>query len=159
MIAIQLTDEEVQEVLKERFRHPCPKVQKRMEVLHLRNLGKSYSEIIAIVGCSHVSVARWLGIYRNSGLEGLKVINYNRRPGALEIHRGTLESYFKKHPPTSIREATARIKKLTGVERSERVVREFLRSLGMSYRKTGRVPGRANREAQEEYKKKAWSHA
>ncbi|SCA63916.1 hypothetical protein SCG7086_DG_00040, partial [Chlamydiales bacterium SCGC AG-110-P3] len=58
-MAIKLSDEEVQEVLRERFAHPCPKVQKRMEVLHLRNLGKSYSEIIAIVGCSHVSVARW----------------------------------------------------------------------------------------------------
>ncbi|SCA63317.1 hypothetical protein SCG7086_AO_00140 [Chlamydiales bacterium SCGC AG-110-P3] len=66
-----------------------------MEVLHLRNLGKSYSEIIAIVGCSHVSVARWLRIYHDNGLEGLKVINYNRRPGALKIHRGTLEDYLK----------------------------------------------------------------
>ncbi|SCA63137.1 hypothetical protein SCG7086_AJ_00260 [Chlamydiales bacterium SCGC AG-110-P3] len=28
MMAIELGDEEVQEVLRERFAHPCPKVQK-----------------------------------------------------------------------------------------------------------------------------------
>jgi len=157
MIAIELNKKEAETVLRERFAHPYPKVQRRMEVIHLRSLGKSYAEIEEIVGCSHASVARWLRIYRSSGLEGLKVIDYHRRPGALEAHRGTLESYFKNNPPASIREAIARIKELTGVERSERTIREFLRSLGMSYRKTGRVPGRANREAQEEYKKKAWS--
>ena len=157
MIAIKLSREETATVLRERFAHPCPKVQRRMEVIHLRSLEKSYAEIVEIVGCSHSSVARWLRIYRSSGLEGLKVIDYHRRPGAQEAHRETLESVFKDNPPASIREAVARIKELTGVERSERTVREFLRLLGMSYRKTGRVPGRANREAQEEYKKKAWS--
>lgn len=155
MIVIQLTEEEKKKVLRERFAHPSPKVQKRMEALHLRSLGKSYSDITTIIGCSRTSVYRWLTIYLEEGIEGLKSIEYNRAEGALEPHRQSLEEYFKNNPPASIREASVRIKERTGVERSERVVREFLRSLGMSYRKTGRVPGKADRQAQEEFKKKS----
>lgn len=157
MQAIRLTQEECEEVLRERFAHPSPKVQKRMEVLYLRHLGKPYSEIKTIVGCSHRSIARWLKIYIEDGLQGLKIIDYRQPPGALEPHRESLEEHFRKNPPASIREAIVRIQDLTGIQRSERVVREFLRSLGMSYRKTGRVPGKADRQAQEEFKKKAWS--
>lgn len=157
MKPVKLTEDEAQEVLRERFAHPCPKVQRRMEVLHLRHLGKSYSEIIEIVACSHSSVARCLRMYHSGGLQALKVIDYNRPPSVLESHRRALESYFKENPPSSVREAISRIRELTGVERSERVVRKFLRSCGMSYRKTGRVPGKADRKAQEEFKKKAWS--
>lgn len=75
MIAIELNKKEAETVLRERFAHPYPKVQRRMEVIHLLSLGKSYAEIEEIVGCSHASVARWLRIYRSSGLEGLKVDN------------------------------------------------------------------------------------
>jgi transposase len=159
MLRIKLTEDEKEEVLRQRFAHPSPKVQKRMEALHLRTLGKSYSDIMEIIGCSRASVYRWLTIFSETGIEGLKTIEYTRAEGALTPHRESLEEYFKNNPPSSIREAIVRIKDITGVERSERVVREFLRSIGMSYRKTGRVPGKANRQAQEEFKKKAWSHS
>ena len=152
-----LSPEEREEVLRERFAHPNKIIQQRMEALHLRYLGKTYPEIAKIVGCCEASVSKWLGIYRQEGLIGLKTLKYGRPQCELSKHREQLEKYFKEHPIPSIREAQVKIEELTGLRRSERVVREFLRSMGMSYRKSGRVPGKANREAQEQFKKKHWS--
>jgi|SRR5690606_10196008 len=156
-LEIRLSEEEKQKVLKARFNHPSPKVQMRLEALYLRSLGKSYWEIKEIIGCSHASLARWFKIYVESGLDGFMTIEFYRPSGVLEEHRGTLEDYFRMNPPSSVREAVVRIHEMTGVQRSETVIRKFLRSIGMSYRKTGRVPGKANRKAQDEFKKKAWS--
>lgn len=154
-----LSSEEREEVLRERFAHPNKIIQQRMEVLHLRSLGKTYPEISEIVGCCEASIAKWLAIYRREGLIGLKTLKYGRPQCELAKHRDELEKHFKEHPIPSIREAQVKIEELTGLKRSERVVREFLRSMGMSYRKSGRVPGKADREAQEQFKKKRWSLA
>jgi len=155
-MTFQLTSEEREEVLQERFSHPNKIIQQRMEAIHLRHLGKTYSEISQIVGCCEASVSKWLRIYRCEGLSGLKTLKYGREQSELAKHREVLEKYFKEHPIPSIREAQVKIEELTGLKRSERVVREFLRSMGMSYRKSGRVPGKADRKAQEEFKKKSW---
>jgi transposase len=74
----------------------------------------------------------------------------------LTPHEQTIEEYFRSNPPATIREAATKIEELTGIKRSERAIRNFLKSIGMSYRKTGRVPGKANREEQAEFKKKTW---
>ena len=47
-------------------------------------------------------------------------------------------------------DACAAIKELTGVERKETQVRKFLHRIGMRPRKVGGVPGKADREKQEE---------
>lgn len=156
-MVLELSPEERKEVLHERFSHPSKIIQQRMETIHLRSLGKTYFEISQIVGCCEASVSKWLRIYRCEGLAGLKVLKYGREQSKLSGHREMLEQYFKDNPIPSIREAQVKIEELTGLKRSERVVREFLRSMGMSYRKSGRVPGKVNREAQEEFKKKYWS--
>ena len=157
MAALQLSPAEQGKVLRERFAHPNKIIQQRMETLHLRSLGKTYSEISQIIGCCEASVSKWLRIYRCEGLTGIKTLKYGREQSKLAKHREKLEKYFKEHPIPSIREAQVKIEELTGLKRSERVIREFLRSMGMSYRKSGRVPGKADREAQEEFKKKCWS--
>ena len=157
MATITLNDQEKTKVLRDRFLHPSPQVQKRMEALYLCHLGKSYQEAAEILDSSVASIGRWLKRYREKGLDGLRTLDYGRPQNELTKHQSTLEGYFRVHPPSSIREACVEIKRLTGIDRSECPVREFLRSIGMSFRKTGRVPGKADREAQETFKKKSWS--
>jgi transposase len=60
-------------------------------------------------------------------------------------------------PPASGKEAAARCKKLTGVERSPERMRVFMGKIGMKFRKTGAIPAKADLDKQEEFKKKCWS--
>lgn len=157
MAVITIERAELDRIDRERYTHPLPMVQKRLHVIYLRAMGKKYREIAEIVGCSEASVGNWIRIFRHDGFDELKKVDMARPQSKLALHQQTIEDYFRKHPPASIREAIVKIKELTGIERSERVVRDFLKSIGMEYRKSGRVPGKANREEQEAFKKKCWN--
>ncbi len=66
-------------------------------------------------------------------------------------YRGSIEAYFKEHPPASVKEAMAEIEELTGIRRSENRVREFLISVGMKRRKIGMIPAKADPEKQDSF--------
>ena len=66
-------------------------------------------------------------VYRTSGVAGLREFHWDKRPGALEAHRESLEETFRKQPPHTVAEACARIKELTGLERKPTQVRAFLK--------------------------------
>lgn len=153
---LTIDQEVLDQINRQRYEHPLPMVQKRLHAIYLRAQGKKYNEIAQIVGSSQASVGNWIRLFKNSGLTGLKQVDLARPQSKLALHRQTLEEYFRANPPATIREAAAKIDELTGIKRSERVVRDFLKSMGMGYRKTGRVPGKANREEQAEFKKKVW---
>lgn len=159
MAAIKVEQQILEQIDRERYTHPLPMVQKRLHAIYLRINGKKYREIAEIVGCSEASVGNWIRIFRQHGLKEIKKVDMARPQSKLSLHKQTIEEYFRKNPPASIREAIVKIKELTGLERSERVVRDYLKSIGMGYRKSGRVPGKANLEAQAEFKKKFWSLA
>jgi transposase len=69
----------------------------------------------------------------------------------------TIESYFRDHPPASVKEARDMIQALTGIPRSLTQVRQFLTALGMRPRKVGMLPAKGDAQKQEAFKKKSWS--
>jgi len=54
-------------------------------------------------------------------------LNSYRPESELNQHITSLEAYVREHPPATIKEAQSKIKDLTGIERSETQVREFLK--------------------------------
>ena len=157
MLQIDFSSEDIDALFKERYLHPHPWVQERMEALYLKSQKVAHGEIQRLLKISTRTIVRWIRMYQQGGIEALKQLHWKGARSALTEHRPTLEEYFKKHPPMSVKEACAKIKELTGVERNKTVVRKFLRSLNMAFRKTGNVPGKADPEKQEEFKKKSWS--
>ena len=111
----------------ERYRHPVPLVQRRMEALWLKSHGLPHAQIAILVGISENTLRDYMYRYQESGIEGLKEINYYHPTSELDVHITSLEGYFQTHPPASIKEAQAVIKEITGIERSETQVREFLK--------------------------------
>lgn len=156
-ISIKFTDEEIIEIKRQRFLHPDPKIQKRLEALFLKSQGLSHEQICNMLEIHITTFSRWLRLFREGGLENVMRINYGNRISKMEEHRQTLLQYFEKNPPTTIAEAVAKIKELTGIQRSTTQVRKFLKSMGFKLRKTGGIPGKANTAEQEEFKKKRWS--
>jgi transposase len=86
-------------------------------------------------------------------LKRTKELYFYKPQSELCEHTKTIEAYFREHPPASVKEAMAKIKELTGIQRSENRVREFLKSIGMSPRKVGMIPAKADPDEQESFLK------
>lgn len=159
MLKVDFSQKDIDILFKERYAYPHPWVQKRMEVLYLKSQGVPHGEIRKLVRISTRTLVSWIRMYQEGGIDALKKLGWKGAKSGLIDHRETLEEYFKQHPPISLQEACDKIKELTGVERGKVAVRDFLRSMGMSFRKTGCVPGKADPQKQEEFKKKRWNQS
>jgi transposase len=135
----------------EMFHHQDLIVQKRMLCLWLKYNGLQHEKIATILKCCRNTVGNYLSLYEKFGLAGLKELNYHKPTSKLDSHSATEEASFREHPPRSVREAAARIKKLTGIKRSLGRVRQFLHRLGLKPRKTGQIPSKADPIKQRKY--------
>ena len=119
---------EIQDVLNhERYHHPVPLVQRRMEVLWLKSLGLPHDLIAKAAGISENTMREYFALYAEGGVEKLKEVHYFCPQSKLAAHVTSLEAYFRANPPASIKEAQSEIEELTGIKRSETQVREFLK--------------------------------
>jgi transposase len=127
MTRLTFSEEDRQALLKERFEHPHPRVQQRMEVLWLISQGLVYPEAARLAGVGEATVDRYVAIYRQGGLDGLRNFKWGTGASELVNHRDSLEESFKKNPPHTVAEACQRIKDETGIERGLTQVRAFLK--------------------------------
>ena len=144
MIKLAFTAEQIESLEAERYTHPHPQVQRKMEALYLKSLRLEHQLICTICRIEEPTLVRYLRAYEKEGLAGLKRLGYAGQPSQLGSHQDSLEGHFREHPPATSAEAQNVIEKLTGVHRSPTQVRAFLHRLGMKHRKTGFVPGRSN---------------
>jgi transposase len=159
MATIQFTDEEVEQLAYERFYHPHPRVQRKMESVFLKAKGLRLREICDLVGVCPNTFRSWLRDFQFGGVEGLKRWESGGSTSELDQHTDAICQYFTEHPPHMIAEARQAIEELTGVRRSITQVRELLKRLGFLRLKTGSLPAKADPEAQARFKKKSWSPA
>jgi len=140
MIKITFTDQEKEEIKYQRYHHPHPRVQQKMEVLHLKALGLKLYLICLIACVSPNTVRNYLKQFIKGGLEEIKKVNFNKPKSELDEHRESIEEYFEKHPPSTAAEAAEKIQQLTGIRRKLTQVRKFLRESGLRLRKVGSIP-------------------
>lgn len=158
MIRIAFTEDEIEQLRKERFEHPHPRVQRKMETLLLKSEGLPHNWITRIVGISENTLRQYLREYKEGGIDRLKEIRSYNPQSKLVEHQESLETYFEEHPPATVNEAAAKIEEITGIRRGPTQVRNFLNSLGLRPRKVGMIPAKADVEEQDRFKKKNWSH-
>jgi len=153
MIKLSFTEEEIKELDYQRYHHPHPRVQKKMEVLLLKARGLSSEQIAHCVGICQNTVRSYLREYEQGGIETLKQVRFRQPQSELQEHKTTLEAHFREHPPTSIAQATHVIEQLTGIKRSDVQVGIFLKKMGMKRLKTSAIPAKCDVDEQEAFKK------
>jgi transposase len=126
-IQVELSPEILKEIYYQRYNHPAPLVQRRMEALWLKGHGLPHGQIAELVGVTENTIREYFELYQQGGLEKLKELNYYRPESKLNSHITSLETHFREHPPASIKEAQSEIEIITGVKRSETQVAEFLK--------------------------------
>jgi DNA-binding CsgD family transcriptional regulator len=107
MFRIEFSENEIKALNYERYHHPHPCVQRKMEALYLKSQGLSHAEICRLTRISGNTLRSYLRDYQAGGLEQLKALNFYRPHSALTAHRESLEAYFRNHPLISINQARA----------------------------------------------------
>jgi transposase len=129
---LEFTPAILEEVNYERFHHPLPMVQRRMEVLWLKSPGLPHGQIARWVNSSENTLRDYLQLYQDGGVARLKEVAIQGPDSVLQEHYASLEAYFRAHPPATSKEAQDKIATLTGIKRSETQVREYLKKNSVS---------------------------
>jgi transposase len=129
MRTFRFSDADLDQIAHDRYHHPHPRVQEKMEVLWLKSRGVGHTEIARLTGLHRNTVQRYLDAYYAGGLAACRQLAWTGQPSELRDHVDTLEDYFLVNPPRSTAEAQAAIERLTGVQRGLTQVRQFLKKL------------------------------
>jgi transposase len=141
MRIITFTSDDRRALAHDRYHHPDPRVQRKMEVLWLKSHGLNHDDIAADADVSRRTVQRYLDEYLEGGLSRLRCCRWHQPQSALVEPEVSLEESFLKHPPRSAKQARAIIAPQTGIHRGLSQVRHFLKDrLGFRWRQTGAIP-------------------
>jgi transposase len=151
MIPTDFTPEDIDALHHERFHHPHPRVQEKMEAVYLKSQGLLHREICRLSRISENTLRSYLGQFREGGVERLKRLDFAVPRSEMADHREELEDYFRKNPPRSTGEAAAAIERITGIRRGPTQVRKFLTGMGLKCRKLGMIPAKADADVQREF--------
>jgi transposase len=156
MRTITFTPEDLRDLAHDRYNYPDPRVQRKTEVLWLKSHGLSHDAIAAYADVSRRTVQRYLDQYLEGGLPRLRRCEGNHPQSILVEHETSLEEYFQKHPPRSVKQARAIIEQRTGVRRGLSQVRHFLKDhLGLRWRQVGAIPVPPKKTVQEHAQEQA----
>jgi transposase len=151
MIKIEFTAEQIKELHFERFNHPHPRVQLKMEVLYLKSQNLPHPQISQLAGVCETTVRTYLKEYQEGGIEALKVVKFRRQESELAVYRETIREHFEKNPMAGLKQASAEIEKLIGIKRSPERVSKYLQREGLKRMKVGTIPAKADFEKQTEF--------
>lgn len=83
MLRIDFTQEDVDKLHYERYHHPHPLVQKKMEVLYLKSQGIKHKDICSLCKISKTTLTKYIKQYQLGGVEELKKLDYKGQPSTL----------------------------------------------------------------------------
>lgn len=144
MVQLSFTAKTRELLEAERYSHPHPKVQRKLEAVYLKSLDLPHHLICRICHITKPTLLRYLRAFEAGGVAGLKQLGYAGQPSKLAPHRASLEEQFRQQPPQTCAHAQQIIETQTGVRRGLTQVRAFLHRSKLRYRKTGFVPGKAD---------------
>jgi transposase len=141
MCRSEFSAEVVAQIVRDRFEHPHPRVQQKMEVLWLWSHGLTAVEVARLGAVSRRTAERYLREFIEGGLEVTRQVRWRGPTSQLAAHRSSLEQEFLERPACTVGEAGTRIERLTGVKRQATQVRKFLkRNLNLKWRRVKAVP-------------------
>jgi transposase len=140
-----------------RYGQKTDAINRRLNAVYFYGTGRLRCEAARLAGVCPNTLRKFVAAYESGGLAAVTADVRQGPPSALTPHVEVIKADFAAHPPTSVAQASARIAQLTGVQRKPTRVRNFMRQLGMAPRRLSPIPGKANPQAQADFKKTAWT--
>lgn len=152
MISLQFTDQDLTNIDEACDDPTIPeKIKRKLMCLKMHQQKVTNTAITKVLNISANTVTSYLKEFRDQGIAGVLEDRSYRPSSCLEPFMTCLRCSFSAHPPTDVAAAIERILKLTGVLLSEAQTRRTLHKMGLKYRKTGVIPGKADSQLQFEF--------
>jgi transposase len=127
------------------------KIKRKLMCLKMHHQKVTNLAITRILNISANTVTSYIKEFRDQGIAGILEDRSYRPSSCLEPFLSCLRCSFTACPPADVAAAIDRILKLTGIHLSEAQTRRTLHKLGLKYRKTGVIPGKADPQLQFEF--------
>ena len=151
MLTLTISQADLQILKYKRFEQDSPIVGKRLEVLWLKYLGYPHHEIARISCVCLNSVSNYLNLYQSGGMARVLHLGYRGPVSELKQHETAIKTDLDQSPVQTIKEAAARIEKISGLKRSPTQIRAFVKQMGFKPYKLGHIPGKADPQAQQAF--------
>ena len=112
MPTLEFTRADIQRLQHERFQHPHPRVQRKMEAVYLTSQGLSRATVCRLTQLSRGMLATYVRQSRTGGVARLQAVNFYRPQSAFLAHQATIEAPFAAHPPATINQARTTLKQV-----------------------------------------------
>lgn len=120
-------------------------------LLLLKAQDTPHHKIAKVADVCENTVRNCLKAYQTGGIQALKVLNFYQPQSQLKCFEEQVREYFKKTPPGSISQACEEIKNMTGLSLQPTQMRNFVKKLGLQYRKVNSIPAKANLQKQKAF--------
>lgn len=149
MIYIQFSDKDLSDI-DEACDDPIlpPKIKRKLMCLKMHHQKVNNLAITRILNISSNTVTSYIKEFRDHGIAGVVEDRSYRPSSSLEPFLPCIHCSFAACPPADVSAAIDRILTLTGILLSEAQVRRTLHKIGLKYRKTGVIPGKADPQLQ-----------
>ncbi len=148
MIKILFTATQIKELQYERFHHPHPRVQRKMDALLLKSQGLDHETIAKITNICTNTLRAYFKQYQTGGIDALKLIKFYKPLNVMTPYTTTITKHFQDNPCSSVKQACHEIQKLTGIKRKVSHVRKYLHDIGLKPRRTAAIPAKADHDKQ-----------
>jgi len=128
-----------------------PQIKNRLLVVKMHHERVQHGAIARCLKMSADTVTNVLKLFRAEGLPGVIENRYYQPSSTLAPFWQWLKCSFLVSPVANAKQAVQRIKQLTGIGLSESQARRNMKRLGLTLRKCGQVPGKANPQLQFEF--------
>jgi transposase len=132
---IEFSQEQIKQLSYESIHHEPYLVRRRMQALLLKSQGLRHKDIVEILSISETTLREYLDLYLAGGVEALKQLHYQGKANKLAEKKAELIAALEANPPATYQEAQAKIKEVTGLQRSVPQVREFLKKTNLTVAK------------------------
>ncbi len=149
MIKIQL-EELDREAISEALDDPSieDRFKRRLLVLRMHDLDVPHGLIAKSLNVSDDTVTNYLKRYQNEGLSALLENRHYQPVSQVEPFLKELAKSFDDTPVATAKEGAQRIREITQIQLSESQARRVMKNMGMVYRKTAAIPGKADPQLQ-----------
>ena len=107
MPRLEFTTETIEQLQYQRFHHPHPRVQRKMEALYLMSQDVPCATVARWLRVSRGTLTNYRNQYRTGGVVAWQEVHFYRPQSVLEAHRETVAAHFAAPPPATIKQACA----------------------------------------------------
>lgn len=133
---LELTTEVLEKLNSLRTNGETKKIRQKASAIYLRAIGKNIPFIMVAAKLSNKTIISHVKAFIKQGINYIFENNYNgNNVSELDKFEEIILSDFAENPPSTIREATSRIEKLTAIKRSGTQVRTWLKKRGFLTKK------------------------